>query len=74
MNDFTREELETLLYCVGETSSYEQTNEDILIDKIQSMIDNYCDHDQGFTEDSVLIKLCNKCDDIYFIHTEVPNE
>ncbi|HHF7341035.1 TPA: hypothetical protein ACPSKZ_000698 [Legionella anisa] len=48
MNDFTKEELEDILswsdvYCVGATDlSYRVSRP--LIKKIQSMIDNYCEH------------------------------
>ena len=76
MNDFTKEELKILRDLSLAHQSQYMDNQSLkwLVDKIQFMIDYYCDHDQGFIEDSVLIKLCNKCDDIYPIHTEVPNE
>lgn len=67
MNDFTKEELEYIFYCVDivthkndEHDKYEK-----LEDKIQSMIDSYCDHE---LEDWALMdnnqKICIKCENI----------
>jgi|JI10StandDraft_1071094.scaffolds.fasta_scaffold55099_11 hypothetical protein len=42
MNDFTKEELEKIFYCVDITSHIQDDNEQPLLDKLQSMIDNYC--------------------------------
>ena len=51
MNDFTKEELEKLLMWsvhraedIG-TVEYCREGSGLLFDKIQSMIDNYCEHD-----------------------------
>lgn len=41
MNDFTKDELETILYCIDVVTHIENTDEQILIEKLQSMIDNY---------------------------------
>lgn len=45
MNDFTKEELEKIFYYVDITSHIQEDDEQDLLDKIQSMIDNYCDHE-----------------------------
>jgi hypothetical protein len=44
MNDFTKEELKELRSAI-EVTRNELGHDDDLIDKIQSMIDNYCEHD-----------------------------
>lgn len=49
MNDFTKEELEHLSTCISLTLSngyfpFGETGND-LYKKIQSIIDNYCDHE-----------------------------
>ena len=51
MNDFTKEELEDLLNCwasAGDPPLIEKTMNgwgDEMADKIQAMIDNYCEHE-----------------------------
>lgn len=60
MNNFTKEELERILEGVtwwldGDNALYCEQ----LIDKIQSMIDNYCEH--TWTDGSGNIIICNKC-------------
>lgn len=56
MNDFTREELEALLVCVngGVRSNVAKLK---LPTKIQSMIDNYCEHKSAVT----FIYPCSEC-------------
>ncbi len=44
MNDFTKKELEKLRYAI---TNYDYSDDD-LNNKIQSLIDNYCEHE--FTE------------------------
>lgn len=47
MNDFTKEELEDLVFCINELYKKATINPRIsfaLKDKLQSMIDNHCDH------------------------------
>lgn len=41
MNGFTKEELEKIFYYVDITSHIQEDDEQHLLDKIQSMIDNY---------------------------------
>lgn len=46
MNDFTKEELEYLLEMIDSIRiANRSVNDDKLQDKIQSMIDNYCEHE-----------------------------
>jgi len=56
MNEFTRDELEEILYCVHFTHG----DADGLADKIQTKIDGYCDHEETI-EDSAMVKVCVKC-------------
>ncbi len=46
MNDFTKTELQDLLFCVKDHTGYQGDSiHENLIKKIQSMIDNYCDEE-----------------------------
>jgi len=69
MNDFTKEELEEIKgwadYCVGSGMSYTET--DPLYNKIQSMIDNYCEHK---SEPSILTTICCNTEWHYFKHNK----
>ncbi|HCJ1045988.1 TPA: hypothetical protein NQN30_000377 [Legionella pneumophila] len=44
MNNFTKEELEKIFYYVDITSHIQDDDEQQLLNKIQSMIDSYCEH------------------------------
>jgi len=57
MNDFTKEELKHILN--GDIELYPSTFSD-LRDKIQSMIDNYCEH-KKYVENIVTGWQCEKC-------------
>jgi hypothetical protein len=67
MNDFTKEELETIFNELRESREW---SDDLsgswpLLDKIQSMIDNYCDHEYylvGCGDNA--FGQCHKCGDI----------
>lgn len=73
MNDFTKEDLEYLEQAVQFhiEEDYQQNPALNVLDKIQSMIDNYCDHQSN----GELIVLsahpyldaykCNKCEKLY---------
>ena len=71
MNDFTKDDLEQILSW--SVSHFEQIDIDViemerlfsLSKKIQTMIDNYCEHDTH--ETSALIKYCYKCNHSEFI-------
>jgi hypothetical protein len=59
MNDFTKEELEEISYCLAYTYNHEHS----LFEKIQSMIDNFCEHDwQNLCCGCALENIwCDKC-------------
>lgn len=60
MNDFTKDELEKILACINESYRGCCVDPDIHMEtrnKIQSLIDNYCEHD--YIEKNVY--LCHKC-------------
>ncbi len=78
MNDFTKEELKNLLYYTAHYMSCKWTdNESLALEKkIQSMIDNYCDHDCNceLRRQMMQIDLCEKCRRFKFVfahHEEV---
>lgn len=60
MNDFTKEELEELRYCV--TLTHGDANG--LADKIQSMIYNYCEHEYNEKSVELHAKQCCKCQEV----------
>lgn len=66
MNDFTKEELQHLYELVVEdedisiNSDYHKFFENI-IHKIQSMIDNYCEHEWRCWDDENNTRECIKC-------------
>ena len=64
MNDFTKEQLETMRNAIfwGMVSSslWRIPENNLLVDKIQSMIDNYCEHDAEIGKDYPAEK-CMKC-------------
>lgn len=67
MNEFTKEELEILRKAIQsyicDFECYKSYS--ITKDKIQSLIDNYCNHDAH--ETSALINYCHKCNHAEFI-------
>jgi uncharacterized protein (UPF0305 family) len=55
MNDFTKEELKQILHGI-----YRANNEDLPVAlKVQSMIDNYCEHVKGI-EFPGMCSICKK--------------
>ena len=62
MNDFTKEELEYLYqFLTIAIESYQEPGKTYeLRDKLQSLIDNYCEHESGDPK-LVFIKECTKC-------------
>lgn len=68
MNDFTKEELEFLKHSVREHYKNNRpikgsTYMDVwakMIKKIQSMIDNYCEHECS-GDGECLTKICHRC-------------
>ena len=63
MNDFTRDELQYLLEMVDSIKIVNRSvNDDELQEKLQSMIDNYCEHNFiGYAEGQATFPYCNKC-------------
>ncbi len=63
MNDFTKEELEDLIFCVKDHTGYQDDSIHVnLIKKIQFLIDNYkapCEHQ--WKEFTSLVNHCKLC-------------
>lgn len=66
MNYFTKDELEDLIFCVKDHTGYQGDSiHENLINKIQSMIDNYCEHEfyaNGCGNN--MFAQCHKCGEI----------
>lgn len=60
MNDFTREELETLLCGLSHLNEVNPDGEVILKNKIQSLIDIHCEHQQTYYSNGVKLD-CMDC-------------
>jgi len=63
MNDFTKEELSILYRSLNhmlEINYFIQPSSFELLNKIQSLIDNYCEHENG-GELEIFIDVCKKC-------------
>ncbi len=62
MNDFTKEELMELWEnCDVERLQCGIDNYSVLMNKLQSMIDNYCEHDSSGGEVEDFVDTCSKC-------------
>lgn len=61
MNDFTKEELEELYFftCVHK-NRYQVKYPQELLDKLQCMIDNYCEHEAA-GETEIFADICKTC-------------
>lgn len=63
MNDFTKEELEELWFFTElHKNKYRLKYPQELLKKLQSMIDNYCDHSISGGEVEIFVDTCHKCD------------
>jgi hypothetical protein len=66
MNDFTKEELEEIIEWMYEAEAEHSVHAEKVLEhnplyrKIQSMIDNYCDH-KKYVENLVTGFVCEKC-------------
>lgn len=61
MNDFTKDELIDLIYACNVADSHDMENRYVIINKIKSMIKNYCEHSHRHTtKDSVYCEQCHK--------------
>ena len=68
MNDFTKEQLEEILDGLDDYWRLQPENS-IIMDKIQSLIDNYCDHkkiETGAYSRSHPPKKCDACGVLYY--------
>lgn len=70
MNNFTKEELQGLKNVLLQSrEDYPAMHSDqeltVTLNKIQSLIDNYCEHDQGYEQDSCMVDICKKCKEIF---------
>ena len=63
MNNFTKEELLKLYDYVWAYDRPSQEKDKLLLNKIQSMIDNYCDHNYENTYRMQEYFICTKCGD-----------
>lgn len=73
MNDFTKEELEALTIAIHHLRMLKIQREEFYIglqEKLQSMIDNYCEHDWHKGVHLFNDVYCTKCK----LHFEVNNE
>jgi hypothetical protein len=63
MNDFTKEELIQIYNFIERNKqySYNDMRFKIIEEKLQSMIDNYCDHEWQEDLHHLDIELCSKC-------------
>jgi hypothetical protein len=59
MNDFTKEELLIILLDIESLNSNPNPKVQVTINKIKSMIDNYCEHShEGYTIKNIRCKKC----------------
>lgn len=75
MNDFTKDEINKLLWAINYVKENTTNRSDamsLLREKIKSMVDNYCDHEYlVFLQDQnnePLINKCINCHDLRFSH------
>jgi hypothetical protein len=66
MNDFTKEELRNLISTISTVRIYTDIDnyDDDLYNKIQSMIENYCEHESAHIDYDYQALKCNKCKEI----------
>jgi hypothetical protein len=65
MNVFTKDELLDLIFCVKDHTAYQGDSiHDNLIQKIQSMIDNYCEHELCDIDYDYQPIRCRNCKEI----------
>lgn len=64
MNDFTKEELTTILCGLSHLDEINPDSEALLASKVKSMIDNYCEHEWENTCCSCDLDriYCHKCE------------
>ncbi len=72
MNQFTKDELHVILLDMKFYAEQkkilglmESSFHVKLKEKAESMIDNYCEHDQGYEQDSMMVDICKKCKEVF---------
>ncbi len=73
MKDFTKEELKDMAEglsvmwseYVGVSEQHDLDRWHALLDRLRSMIDNYCEHNEGYVQDSMMVDICKKCKEIF---------
>ena len=65
MNDFTKDELETLAACVSVYAKDEPADYLPLFDKLCSLINNYCEHEYIENPNNGEYMLCSMCGDTF---------
>jgi len=66
MNDFTKEELQYLYRAIYERPNTVTEEMDMMREKLQSMIDNYCEHIPSDNHyEQFRWQLCSKCGEQY---------
>jgi len=72
MNDFTKEELQYLHECIYERPLWVTETMDKMREKLQSLIDNYCEHETRnvLSENGMwFVEKCKKCNRVRNIIT-----
>jgi hypothetical protein len=64
MNDFTKEELITIFDGLHHLPTINETYDSDLCLKVESMIDNYCEHEWDYNQHDMPIN-CRKCNKGY---------
>jgi hypothetical protein len=71
MNDFTKEELQKIQDALIFIGTIEKNLDFYLSEKIQSMIENFCEHNIiGEMTGTTTFPYCNKCHKAIFIESE----
>jgi len=70
MTEFTKEELQIMLldmqtYIHGRPMLSESPSHKAIREKVEKMIDNYCGHDEGYEQDSMMVDICKKCKEVF---------
>lgn len=61
MNDFTKQELQYLMSCIYERPHSISPTMEFMRDKLQDLIDNYCDHEWRCFDDVDNTMECKNC-------------
>lgn len=61
MNDFTKDELYQLSKAMEARLAFLSASESPLYNKIQSLIENYCEHSESEVDHNYEVEKCKKC-------------